>query len=328
MSTRIADPNVEEHIVIDNRTWIIPATLQTIAVQNDKNSETVYIDIPRSFDGIDRNGYSVYLRTVSDESGMDEILFGSEELEVTDDLIIAKWVLKPPQTSYFGSVTTYIIIRNGEYQWSTHDGRFTVKELTDADPIIPVTPDVYETWLENVSEQTNQAKQYAANASASASEAQAASNAASGSATNAQNSENAAKTSEENAAKSLSSVQATQKSVEDTAEIVQTIGDAVKAGKSPIIGDNGNWYIWDVDQYADSGVAATGPAGSQGADGKSAYEYAQDGGYTGTEQEFANKLAKDILPTVTTADAGKFLRVSESGEWVAENVPNAEEASF
>lgn len=33
-----------------------------------------------------------------------------------------------------------------------------------------------------------------------------------------------------------------------------------------------------------------GPAGS---DGKSAYEYAQDGGYTGTEEEFAIKLASD-----------------------------------
>lgn len=31
-----------------------------------------------------------------------------------------------------------------------------------------------------------------------------------------------------------------------------------------------------------------------GADGKSAYEYAQDGGYTGTEEEFSSKLAADI----------------------------------
>ena len=40
----------------------------------------------------------------------------------------------------------------------------------------------------------------------------------------------------------------------------------------------------------------TGPAGPQGdpgAPGKSAYQYAQDAGYTGTEQEFAEKLAQD-----------------------------------
>ena len=40
-------------------------------------------------------------------------------------------------------------------------------------------------------------------------------------------------------------------------------------------------------------TGATGPAGATGADGKSAYQYAQDGGYTGTEAEFAAKLAKE-----------------------------------
>lgn len=34
------------------------------------------------------------------------------------------------------------------------------------------------------------------------------------------------------------------------------------------------------------------------------------------------------LPTVSTSDAGKFLRVSADGLWVAETIPNAEEASF
>ena len=38
-------------------------------------------------------------------------------------------------------------------------------------------------------------------------------------------------------------------------------------------------------------AGATGPAG---ADGKSAYAYAVEGGYTGTEAEFAAKLAAEI----------------------------------
>lgn len=37
-----------------------------------------------------------------------------------------------------------------------------------------------------------------------------------------------------------------------------------------------------------------------GADGKSAYQYAQEGGYTGTEKEFAAKLAEDILAVDST----------------------------
>ena len=37
-----------------------------------------------------------------------------------------------------------------------------------------------------------------------------------------------------------------------------------------------------------------GDKGEQGADGKSAYQYAQEGGYTGTEAEFAVKMAQEI----------------------------------
>lgn len=62
-----------------------------------------------------------------------------------------------------------------------------------------------------------------------------------------------------------------------------------------------------------------GPAGKDGAqgekgeDGKSAYQYALDGGYTGTEEEFAEKLAAEsIVPrielsdSVTTIEPNKF----------------------
>jgi hypothetical protein len=42
--------------------------------------------------------------------------------------------------------------------------------------------------------------------------------------------------------------------------------------------------------------SVTLPQGKKGEDGKSAYQYALDGGYTGTEEEFAEKLAAE-LPT-------------------------------
>lgn len=71
--------------------------------------------------------------------------------------------------------------------------------------------------------------------------------------------------------------------------------------------------------------------------GKSAYAYAQDGGYTGTEEDFAKKLAQDVpegggsggdyIPTPATASVGQTIKVSsvdENGkptEWEAVDFP-------
>lgn len=88
-------------------------------------------------------------------------------------------------------------------------------------------------------------------------------------------------------------------------------------GATPTIGDNGNWYIGDTD----TGKPSRGEIGPAGADGKSAYQYAQDGGYTGTQEEFAAKLAEDHIPVPATAEVGQTIvvkAVDESGkptEW-------------
>ena len=49
-----------------------------------------------------------------------------------------------------------------------------------------------------------------------------------------------------------------------------------------------------------------GPAGATGADGKSAYQYAVEGGYTGTETEFAAKLAAEMPTTLPNPNALTF----------------------
>ena len=75
-------------------------------------------------------------------------------------------------------------------------------------------------------------------------------------------------------------------------------------GITPSIGNNGNWYLGDTDtgkpsrgEKGDEGQPGkdgqNGSPGKDGADGKSAYAYAVEGGYTGTEAEFAEKLAAE-----------------------------------
>lgn len=60
-------------------------------------------------------------------------------------------------------------------------------------------------------------------------------------------------------------------------------GIPASGGKSPIIGENGNWWIFDpaLNEYVDTGATAYG---------KTAYEYAVDHGYTGTEEDFGKML--------------------------------------
>lgn len=57
------------------------------------------------------------------------------------------------------------------------------------------------------------------------------------------------------------------------------------SGKSPIIGENGNWWIFDsaYNEYVDSGYTVFG---------RSAYDYAIEHGYTGTEEDFSRMLAE------------------------------------
>ena len=73
-------------------------------------------------------------------------------------------------------------------------------------------------------------------------------------------------------------------------------------GLTPTIGENGNWYLGD----ADTGKPSRGEKGDKGSGGKSAYQYAQDGGYTGTEEEFAAKMAAEMPTTLPNPNALTF----------------------
>ena len=64
-----------------------------------------------------------------------------------------------------------------------------------------------------------------------------------------------------------------------------------------------------------------------GADGKSAYQYAQDGGYTGTEAEFAAKMAQEIPTTLPNPNAltftGSVFGTYDGSSAVTINIPDS-----
>ena len=86
-------------------------------------------------------------------------------------------------------------------------------------------------------------------------------------------------------------------------EYLDRFNRLIADGITPTIGDNGNWYIGSTDTGKPS-RGDTGSAGASGADGKSAYQYAVEGGYTGTETEFAKKLASEALTVHVTDNSG------------------------
>lgn len=102
-------------------------------------------------------------------------------------------------------------------------------------------------------------------------------------------------------------------------ELIRVAGLLGKDIQSAAINDSGHLILTLTDGTTlDAGVAkgATGPAG---ADGKSAYRYAVEIGYTGTEAEFAAKLAQEI-PTVdsTLTQFGQAADAKAVGDALAE----------
>ena len=59
--------------------------------------------------------------------------------------------------------------------------------------------------------------------------------------------------------------------------------------------------VWDAEQGKYIGIPAL-----KGADGKTAYQYAVEGGYTGTETEFAAKLVEELPGTLPNPNALTF----------------------
>ena len=76
-------------------------------------------------------------------------------------------------------------------------------------------------------------------------------------------------------------------------------GDTGATGPQGLKGDTGP-------QGPKGDTGATGPAGASGADGKTAYQYAVEGGYTGTEAEFAAKMAEEMPDTLPNPNALTF----------------------
>lgn len=155
-------------ITIAERKINIPANLQNIAVQNDQNSKMVTLQMPRYFDGNDLSKHSIYLKTVSD-GGRDDVLFNN--VSVGDTSLIFEWTLKPPQTSYNGKLNLQLYVMGTDFKWETEPASVNIIRSIDADPVIPMTPPIMDSFIQQLNAIKGQAEghaQAAADAAATA----------------------------------------------------------------------------------------------------------------------------------------------------------------
>ena len=97
-------------------------------------------------------------------------------------------------------------------------------------------------------------------------------------------------------------------------------GDTGERGPQGLKGDPFTYSDFTQEQLASlkGDKGEKGDAGPSGVDGKSAYQYAVDGGYTGTEDEFKEKLAAEI-PVVdnTLTKSGQAADAAAVGEQIS-----------
>lgn len=163
---RLAEDESEPPLTVTERTINIPAELQTIAVAQDENSETVKIVVPRYFDGQDLSVHDFILHTEMGSNGTDDILFNNQNGQmkaVEDSTVTLTWVLRPPQTSFEGKLNIQLLVQGEEFKWHSLIGELTIAKHITGDPVVPATPSMYEQWLAEVKEQADYVRSQAAN---------------------------------------------------------------------------------------------------------------------------------------------------------------------
>lgn len=79
-------------------------------------------------------------------------------------------------------------------------------------------------------------------------------------------------------------------------------------------GEFGDGYLVSGELYVWTGSAWENVGAIQGPNGKNAYEYAQEGGYKGTEEDFVAKLAEEAVPA-SNENEGHIIAGAKNATW-------------
>ena len=313
--------DTDKTLIIDKdlRTIIIPSSVKNLGVESDDDVLRLKFSMPRMYGDVDLSDFSIYINYMNAKNTGD--VYVVDDKTIADDTITFSWLVGRVALAYKGSVRFIVCMKKHDdnsnviQEYNTTIASLPVLEgLETGETVIQQNPDIIEMLLTSSeplvgTTQTITPSQVLAAIKEGRDIALQYTDSYYGtfvfSAFNANEKlgivvSNSILPQWDGLTGTLIGFvddagwvfKATNTATKD--DVGTAVNEALTAAKAsgefdgitPTIGNNGNWFLGDTD---------TGKP-SRGADGKSAYSYAQEGGYTGTEAEFAAKLAAEKLP--------------------------------
>lgn len=273
----------------ETKTIIVPETEKVFGVQSDRNSERKYFKCPRIVgDNVDLLEMTNYINF---KNAKDETYpYLIEDLEVDGDFVTFSWLISEEAVAYTGTIEFIFCSKMSDEdgilqkEWNTTPAQgLILTGLEAVNDFVERNPDIIEQILKKLDNVTGGAKKLADLTD---------------------DVEHRTVTDAEKEAwnskiDKTALDQAVTNSLQQAKESGEFKGDPGKQGPAGAKGEQG--------PQGEKG--ADGAPGPQGNPGKTAYEYAKDGGYTGSEDDFKAKMAADAV-SVTYDESTKTLNIS------------------
>ena len=313
--------DTDKTLIIDKdlRTIIIPSSVKNLGVESDDDVLRLKFSMPRMYGDVDLSDFSIYINYMNAKNTGD--VYVVDDKTIADDTITFSWLVGRVALAYKGNVRFIVCMKKHDnnsnviQEYNTTIASLPVLEgLETGETVIQQNPDIIEMLLTSLEPLVGTTRNITPSRVLAAIKA--------GRDVALQYTDSyygAFVFSAFNANERLGIVvsnsilpqmngltgtllgfveddawdfKATNTATKD--DVGTAVNEALTAAKAsgefdgadgitPTIGENGNWFLGNTDTNKPSR-------------GKSAYSYAVDGGYTGTEEEFATKLAAEKLP--------------------------------
>ena len=289
--------DTDKTLIIDKdlRTIIIPSSVKNLGVESDDDVLRLKFSMPRMYGDVDLSDFSIYINYMNAKNTGD--VYVVDDKTIADDTITFSWLVGRVALAYKGNVRFIVCMKKHDddsnviQEYNTTIASLPVLEgLETGETVIQQNPDIIEMLLTSSeplvgTTQTITPSQVLVAIKAGRDIALRYTDSYYGSFV-------------------FSAFNANEKLGIVVSNSIIPQMDGLTGTLLGFVEDAG-WIFKatktatkdDVGTAVNEALTAAKASGEfDGADGKSAYSYAQDGGYTGTEAEFAAKLAAEKLP--------------------------------